>query len=109
MLERLHWRRRPDSDSIPPRNGEGPDEPADAAAQDMAAEDAAAEHVASKDAEHVASDGDTTAVKAPEPSQPAPPGSSVPPVVVPRWVQLVLLPIGLLGLWALARAAGTVL
>jgi predicted PurR-regulated permease PerM len=33
----------------------------------------------------------------------------VPPVIVPRWVQLVLLPIGLLGLWALARAAGTVL
>ena len=33
----------------------------------------------------------------------------VPPVVVPRWVQMVLLPIALLGLWALARAAGTVL
>ncbi|MGI8711690.1 MAG: AI-2E family transporter [Solirubrobacteraceae bacterium] len=32
-----------------------------------------------------------------------------PPVVVPRWVQLVLLPLALLGLWALARAAGTVL
>src|SRR5215470_6454473 len=34
--------------------------------------------------------------------------SSVPPVVVPRWIQLVLLPLGLLTLWALARAAGTV-
>ncbi|MGA2014133.1 MAG: AI-2E family transporter [Solirubrobacteraceae bacterium] len=34
---------------------------------------------------------------------------SVAPVVVPRWVQLVLLPIALLALWALARAAGTVL
>lgn len=33
----------------------------------------------------------------------------VPPVVVPRWIQLVLLPLALLGLWALARAAGTVL
>jgi predicted PurR-regulated permease PerM len=33
----------------------------------------------------------------------------VPSVVVPRWVQLVLLPIALLGLWALARAAGSVL
>ncbi|GAC1580135.1 MAG: hypothetical protein NVS3B18_13780 [Candidatus Dormibacteria bacterium] len=33
----------------------------------------------------------------------------VAPVIVPRWVQLVLLPIGLLGLWALARAAGSVL
>ncbi|MBV9916913.1 MAG: AI-2E family transporter [Solirubrobacterales bacterium] len=32
-----------------------------------------------------------------------------PPVIVPRWVQLVVLPIALLGLWALARASGTVL
>jgi predicted PurR-regulated permease PerM len=31
------------------------------------------------------------------------------PVVVPRWVQMVMLPISLLGLWALARAAGSVL
>jgi predicted PurR-regulated permease PerM len=31
------------------------------------------------------------------------------PVIVPRWVQMVMLPISLLGLWALARAAGTVL
>jgi predicted PurR-regulated permease PerM len=36
-------------------------------------------------------------------------GVSVARVVVPRWVQLVVLPLGLLGLWALARAAGTVL
>jgi predicted PurR-regulated permease PerM len=35
-------------------------------------------------------------------------GRTVPPVVVPRWVQLVLLPLALLALWALARAAGTV-
>jgi predicted PurR-regulated permease PerM len=34
---------------------------------------------------------------------------AVAPVVVPRWVQLVLLPLALLGLWALARAAGPVL
>ena len=33
----------------------------------------------------------------------------VPPVVVPRWVQLVMLPVAILALWALARAAGTVL
>jgi predicted PurR-regulated permease PerM len=32
-----------------------------------------------------------------------------PRVVVPRWVQLVLLPLALLGLWALARASGKVL
>lgn len=31
------------------------------------------------------------------------------PLVVPRWVQLVTLPIALLALWALARAAGVVL
>jgi predicted PurR-regulated permease PerM len=30
-------------------------------------------------------------------------------VVVPRWVQLVTLPLAILALWALARAAGTVL
>jgi predicted PurR-regulated permease PerM len=33
----------------------------------------------------------------------------VPPVVVPRWVQLVMLPLSILALFALARAAGTVL
>lgn len=32
-----------------------------------------------------------------------------PRVLVPRWVQLVVLPLGLLALWALARAAGKVL
>ncbi len=31
------------------------------------------------------------------------------PVVVPRWIQLVVVPLALLALWALARAAGTVL
>ena len=43
-------------------------------------------------------------------SAPASPPPRVPaPVVVPRWVQLVVLPILILGLWALARAAGVVL
>jgi predicted PurR-regulated permease PerM len=37
------------------------------------------------------------------------PGAPVAPVVVPRWIQLVVLPLALLALWALARAAGTVL
>jgi predicted PurR-regulated permease PerM len=41
---------------------------------------------------------------APEARPPEPPR-----VVVPRWVQLVMLPIALLALWALARAAGKVL
>ena len=105
MLERLHWRKRRDADSEepPPHNGEPPGEPADAAAQDMAAEDAAAGDGAAGD-------------PAPEPAGAgagvgagSAPGADVAPVVVPRWIQLVLLPIGLLGLWALARAAGTVL
>jgi predicted PurR-regulated permease PerM len=41
------------------------------------------------------------------PESPTPP--EPPRVVVPRWVQLVMLPIGLLALWALARASGKVL
>lgn len=44
-----------------------------------------------------------------DPSDLPPIGRTVPPVVVPRWIQLVLLPLAILGLWALARAAGTVL
>jgi putative heme transporter len=50
-----------------------------------------------------------TAAGAPTP--PAdPPAPPVPPrMVIPRWVQLVLLPITLLAMWALARAAGKVL
>src|SRR5438067_369301 len=43
------------------------------------------------------------------PAGPGAPDDPVTPVVVPRWIQLVLLPIALLGLWALARAAGPVL
>jgi putative heme transporter len=38
-----------------------------------------------------------------------PPPSESERVVVPRWIQLVLLPLALLALWALARAAGKVL
>ena len=42
------------------------------------------------------------------PPVPEPP-AKVAPVVVPRWIQLVVLPLALLGLWAVARAAGPVL
>jgi predicted PurR-regulated permease PerM len=42
------------------------------------------------------------------PPVPEPP-AAVAPVVVPRWIQLVVLPLALLGLWAIARAAGPVL
>jgi len=52
--------------------------------------------------------GRDAAQQPPEPEL-TPAAPSIPPVVVPRWVQLVLLPISLLGLWALARAAGAVL
>jgi predicted PurR-regulated permease PerM len=38
-----------------------------------------------------------------------PPVAEAPRVLVPRWVQLVMLPISLLALWALAHAAGKVL
>lgn len=40
---------------------------------------------------------------------PAVPITRAAPVLVPRWIQLVLLPLGLLALWGLASAAGSVL
>jgi predicted PurR-regulated permease PerM len=45
----------------------------------------------------------------PSPAPASSPQGEPPRVVVPRWVQLVLLPIALLALWALAKAAGKVL
>ena len=48
----------------------------------------------------MADDPDTPPAPAPAPAQ---------PVVVARWVQLVLLPLGVLGLYAVAHAAGIVL
>jgi predicted PurR-regulated permease PerM len=45
----------------------------------------------------------------PEVSEPATSPSPPPRTVVPRWVQLVVLPLALLALWALAKAAGKVL
>jgi predicted PurR-regulated permease PerM len=41
--------------------------------------------------------------------EPAPTASGPPKVMVPRWIQLVALPLLVLGLWAVARAAGPVL
>ncbi len=43
------------------------------------------------------------------PAQPSPAPPRGAPVVVPRWVQLVMLPLGVLALYALAQAAGIVL
>ena len=47
-----------------------------------------------------------------DPTDPPPAPQDMPavtPAVVPRWIQAVMLPLALLGLWALARAAGPVL
>lgn len=47
--------------------------------------------------------------EAPENAEPKAAQAEPDRVVVPRWVQLVVLPLALLALWALARAAGKVL
>jgi predicted PurR-regulated permease PerM len=44
-----------------------------------------------------------------DPLRDQPPPARVQPVLVPRWVQLVMLPLGVLALYAVARAAGIVL
>jgi predicted PurR-regulated permease PerM len=56
----------------------------------------------------------TADAPAASPSAEEPPALTLPaqlaaPVVVPRWVQLVLLPLALLGLWELGHAMGTLL
>jgi predicted PurR-regulated permease PerM len=59
----------------------------------------------------------TEAEREPEVTEPPPPVEddvpptppAVPRLVVPRWIQLVLLPISLLALWAILNAAGSVL
>ena len=44
----------------------------------------------------------------PQPAAAGPASPATPTAVVPRWIQLVVLPLSLLGLWALARASGPV-
>jgi predicted PurR-regulated permease PerM len=44
-----------------------------------------------------------------DPALGEPPPRSSHPVVIPRWVQLVMLPLAILALWTIARAAGAVL
>jgi predicted PurR-regulated permease PerM len=58
-------------------------------------------------AESMTPDNVETPAEPPEDEAAAPRATA--PVVVARWVQLVLLPVGLLALWALADAAGRVL
>ena len=66
------------------------------------------------DSEHATADAGTADAPSPEErglvEEPASAPPTTPPrVVVPRWVQLVLLPLAILALWELARAAGKVL
>jgi predicted PurR-regulated permease PerM len=44
-----------------------------------------------------------------DPLRNEPPPANVAPVVVPRWVQLVMLPLAIVALWIIAKAAGVVL
>jgi predicted PurR-regulated permease PerM len=44
-----------------------------------------------------------------DPLENEPPPADPEPVVIPRWVQLVILPLGVLAVWTLASAAGNVL
>ncbi len=41
--------------------------------------------------------------------QPPPPPALTAKTIVPRWIQLVLLPLAILGTWALARASGAIM
>src|SRR3954447_24673067 len=52
--------------------------------------------------------GETTEPRLPAPPAPQVPPSRVEPVVVPRWVQMVLLPLAIVGAYLVLRAAGKV-
>jgi putative heme transporter len=72
-------------------------------------EPATSEHEPATEVHEPATTEHEPATQAHEPAtaeQAGPPAP--PPVVVPRWVQMVTLPIALLGLYALLRASGTV-
>lgn len=83
-----------------PAEGGGPDAPASA---QPAAEPPAADVV------RAARTAPAGAGEEPAEGAGAPASTGPPPWVMPRWVQLVLLPISLLALWEIARAAGKVL
>ncbi|HEY1834299.1 MAG TPA: AI-2E family transporter [Solirubrobacteraceae bacterium] len=80
------------SDSEPPRPGEQAEPPSEEERK-LAGED---EHDGGEQAETETAEGES--------SEEPPPRA-----VVPRWVQLVLLPIAILALWELAKASGKVL
>jgi predicted PurR-regulated permease PerM len=81
--------------------------PVDSESAEQTVHDATAEQREAADREHYA--GPDDADRAPGHAGSQLRQLAVAPVVVPRWIQLVLLPLALLGLWALARAAGSVL
>ena len=60
-------------------------------------------------ADEVPPSRDAPADTKPLSGQPAIPPARVEPVVVPRWIQLVAVPLAVLALYSLARAAGAVL
>ena len=89
------------SDEQPDGSGKEADAPRSARDD----EGPAAQADSSEDQDGSGADGDPL----PDHDPHRPPETAAPRQVVPRWVQLVLLPLSLLGLWALARAAGVVL
>ncbi len=76
-----------------------------------AAGDPPPDAVTMADAAVVAQDAPTVAQDAPTVAQDAPTVQQrlAEPVLVPRWIQLVLLPLAILGFWELARAMGSLL
>jgi predicted PurR-regulated permease PerM len=98
MRFRLPWSLR----SSPPSDGKQREDPAES--RTAPAESA---RTPAESARTPAESGTTPSL--PVRVKPAPSGVEPPRTVVPRWVQLVLLPLAILGLWALARAAGPVL
>src|ERR1700749_3952678 len=92
----------PENGAPPTReNGQSDDGPPEPEASEFAVGAAPREY----DGVH---EGERTGGEDPDDLAEEPTAPTVPPVVIPRWVQLVLLPLVLLGIWALARAAGTV-
>jgi predicted PurR-regulated permease PerM len=97
------WRRTPEtSRSGVGTPGEQEQEPTPSPSAPQQTEPAPAPAAATRPGQ--APPGQTAAGESAQGATPQPPRT-----VVPRWVQLVVLPLALLGLWALARAAGKVL
>jgi predicted PurR-regulated permease PerM len=99
---------RPRGQAPPPPDGEPEPEAVEAGGPVRDGRDLAREDLPPQDAGHAAA-GATPGGAATAQARLTPTPHPQPPVVVPRWIQLVTLPLGILGLWALARASGSVL